>query len=469
MFYCPNCGSELTDDSKFCSYCGAKIEIRSQPRKKEAETPPIIPEEPHKKEYESALGSSGDYFNKEHKTTSKSADHKHRTKKKTKTTDGKRKGIGPVLVVLFLLILIAAGGETSDKETPESSSSLAAISSVDEAVSSDGSSSTDTTASSTADSAASFGSGSIAAAKNDNRPERNGFDSESNNIYQIAQYCVEIPAYWISETEIDGGIQRYAETGGKVAMLQITAGEDPDANYPVTFDGLMADNENIIAALEETSFKEVTSYELIDTGVVKGILYKGTVEESGVTGYGEWFTFPSETDRNWCTLVLMQSDNTDYLYTEDFMKMICSIRPIKESVGDAEADEIKAAQNLTAENCPDLAALLVLRDPADPSVSVFASRYKGRVIEFDGCVAYMARHGDYKTRWDVLLSAGDFDKDIAWGPAFHLTDVNFYDMNVTGGDSVYAGLNVHVVTEVGEYNLNSQLFELDIISMQIRD
>ena len=177
MFYCPNCGSELTDDSKFCSYCGAKIEIRSQPRKKEAETPPIIPEEPHKKEYESALGSSGDYFNKEHKTTSKSADHKHRTKKKTKTTDGKRKGIGPVLVVLFLLILIAAGGETSDKETPESSSSLAAISSVDEAVSSDGSSSTDTTASSTADSAASFGSGSIAAAKNDNRPERNGFDN----------------------------------------------------------------------------------------------------------------------------------------------------------------------------------------------------------------------------------------------------------------------------------------------------
>lgn len=41
-------------------------------------------------------------------------------------------------------------------------------------------------------------------------------------------------------------------------------------------------------------------------------------------------------------------------------------------------------------------------------------------------------------------------------------------MNVSGGDSIFTGINVHVVIEVGDYNANSQLFELDIINMQIR-
>ena len=125
-------------------------------------------------------------------------------------------------------------------------------------------------------------------------------------------------------------------------------------------------------------------------------------------------------------------------------------------------------ENLTVENCPDLAALLSLRDPGDPSVSTFASKYSGQVIEFDGCVMNMQHHGDFDTRWDVLLGAGDYDENSASGPNFRLTDVAFYEMNVSGGDSVYAGLNVHIVAEVGNYNSNSQLFELDIISMEIR-
>ena len=126
-------------------------------------------------------------------------------------------------------------------------------------------------------------------------------------------------------------------------------------------------------------------------------------------------------------------------------------------------------ENLTVENCPDLAALLALRDPGDPSVSAFASKYSGQVIEFDGCVMNMQHHGDFNTRWDVLLGAGDYDENCALGPNFRLTDVAFYEMNVSGGDSVYAGLNVHVVAEVGDYNSSSQLFELEIISMTIRN
>lgn len=312
--------------------------------------------------------------------------------------------------------------------------------------------------------------------------EKNGFDSASNEVYELAGYIVEIPTYWQSENLIDGGILRYSETNGKVAMLQVTASEESDDDYPVTFDALMDDNENMIEAIESTAFSEVTSYEVVDTGVIKGILYKGTIEDqsSGLAGYGEWFTFPSEIDRNWCTLVLCQTENTEYSYIDDFMKIIQSIKPIEETSGAAENHPetptepvIEAtpepAENLTAENCPDLAALLALRDPGDPSVAAFASKHYGQVIEFDGCVNSIQNHGDYTSRWDVLIASGDYDENSVMGPNFHLTNVNFNDMNVTGGDSVYSGLNVRVVAEVGNYDSNSQLLELQIISIHVRD
>ena len=125
--------------------------------------------------------------------------------------------------------------------------------------------------------------------------------------------------------------------------------------------------------------------------------------------------------------------------------------------------------NLTIENCPELADLLNLKDPSDPSVSSFVNKYRGQIIEFDGCVIAMQNHKDYKTRWDVMFGAGDFDENSVKGPYFHLTDVNYYEMNVSGGDSVYVGLNVYIVAEVDSYNPNTTWFELEIISIEIRD
>lgn len=144
-------------------------------------------------------------------------------------------------------------------------------------------------------------------------------------------------------------------------------------------------------------------------------------------------------------------------------------KPVENETPGNDTTEPAPVQNLTADNCPDLAALLALRDPSDPSVSTFASKYNGQVIEFDGCVTAMQNHGSYATRWDILFGAGDFNENSMRGPNFHLTDVNYYDMNVSGGDSVYVGLNVYVVAEVGDYNTNTALFELDVISIEIKD
>ena len=195
----------------------------------------------------------------------------------------------------------------------------------------------------------------------------------------------------------------------------------------------------------------------------------GELEELGETIVREYLR---KTKRYNALCVDIEGLVTDYLGLTVVYENIAEDDPNKpaepEPTEQPEETEPPVA-NLTAENCPDLANLLALRDPSDPSVATFASEYSGRVIEFDGCVTNMQNHGSYTTRWDVLLGAGDFDPESMRGPNFRLTDVNFSEMNVTGGDSVYAGLNVHVVAKVGQYNANTTLFELDIISMEIRD
>ena len=165
----------------------------------------------------------------------------------------------------------------------------------------------------------------------DTRSEKNGFDSKTNEKYQLAGYTVEIPKYWTSENKIASGIQRYAEKSGKVAMLQVTAQKETDNSYPVTFDGLKSDNDNMIAMIESTAFTKVTSHEVIDTGAVKGILYKGTIDNmsDGLSGEGLWFAFASEGDRNWCSIVMCQSDNTEFVYNDDFMKIIRSLKVVE--------------------------------------------------------------------------------------------------------------------------------------------
>ena len=322
----------------------------------------------------------------------------------------------------------------------------------------------------------------------DERPDKNGFNSNTNEVYTLAQYTIEIPAYWEAEvTNITDGIQRYAETGEKVAMLQITAQEDDEEDYPVTFDGLASDNDKMIESLERTMFQKVTDYEEFDTGVVKGMLYKGSLNEKdtqfndyGLSGYGEWFIFPSEADRKWCSVIIAQTDNTDYSYIEDFKKMLLSIKkidsdPVQEVA--TEALESTASQesspstnkdeNLTVNNCPELAAMLANKADLDASYADFARKYNGRTIEFDGRIDYCAKHGNTKTRFDYLVSAGDYDPNHQTGPAFKFNDVNHFDLN-TDLATVNVGQNVHIIAKVESYNSNSGLFFLDPVSVTSR-
>lgn len=127
---------------------------------------------------------------------------------------------------------------------------------------------------------------------------------------------------------------------------------------------------------------------------------------------------------------------------------------------------------LTVKNCDDLKNLLLLKDEADPSIKVFAEKYRDRIIEFDGCITYVQNHITnsgkvYNTRYDVLIGGGDYDPDIIRGPWFKFDNVNRNDMGLTS-EGISMGKNVRVKAKVGIFNEDNLLFFLDPISVDDR-
>lgn len=141
--------------------------------------------------------------------------------------------------------------------------------------------------------------------------------------------------------------------------------------------------------------------------------------------------------------------------------------PVEPQPGEAQT---AAEETLTAKNNKDLAALLAV-DDYDLSEE-FARKYEGKLIEFDGNIAYMANHDDYETRYDMLITAGDYSETTQTGPNFKFEDVNVvYDLHLTGSnipDYVGMGDNLHVIARVEEFNRDMGLFFLDPVSTEVR-
>lgn len=130
-----------------------------------------------------------------------------------------------------------------------------------------------------------------------------------------------------------------------------------------------------------------------------------------------------------------------------------------------EAEAAEKAKVLTVDNCEDLANLL---NSSSSDASSFAAAYAGRTIEFDGNIAYMSSHNGAKTRFDVLIYAGDYSETSAKGPHMQYKDVNYRNMGASGIDSVQMGLNVRIRAKVGSYNSSTDILNLTPVSMTAR-
>ncbi|MEV7660503.1 DUF4839 domain-containing protein [Paenarthrobacter sp. NPDC089316] len=137
----------------------------------------------------------------------------------------------------------------------------------------------------------------------------------------------------------------------------------------------------------------------------------------------------------------------------------------------AAAPSETTTDNITVDNTPEFAAIMKVGDYCDASIARFASKYKGRSIEFDGSIANMQKHGSYQTRYDILLGPGDGGTKSVLGPALKYEDVNMFDLKLTGEKIPdYVGENdkFRFVAEVGEYGAKSCLFSLKPVSTSPR-
>lgn len=139
-----------------------------------------------------------------------------------------------------------------------------------------------------------------------------------------------------------------------------------------------------------------------------------------------------------------------------------------------EQTVVEAAQDetLTVENCEELAVILQLKNENDERIKAFAENYAGETIEFDGNIAYISPHGSYKTRYDILIYAGDYSETSASGPSFQFSDVGVYNLGFSELDLpefVRIGSNIHVIAKVKKYKEVSGLFMLDPISISPRE
>jgi len=125
---------------------------------------------------------------------------------------------------------------------------------------------------------------------------------------------------------------------------------------------------------------------------------------------------------------------------------------------------------LTAEANEELALLLSGSDQGQ-SVEAFAANHRGQLIEFDGSIAAISAHGDYTTRYDILVAYGDYSETRSYGgPNFQLRDVSAADLHLQDKtrDSVRVGDNIRITARVGAFEAESLLFTLDPTSVRIR-
>jgi hypothetical protein len=132
----------------------------------------------------------------------------------------------------------------------------------------------------------------------------------------------------------------------------------------------------------------------------------------------------------------------------------------------------KNDQVINTENNTDFAALLAATDYCGPSMAQFAAKYQGREIEFDGSITNMQHHGNYDTRYDILVGPGDAGPKTTAGPAFKYEDVNMFDLKLAGNSVpsyVAEGDKFRFTAEVGEYKPNQGcLFYLTPVSTMVR-
>lgn len=230
------------------------------------------------------------------------------------------------------------------------------------------------------------------------------------------------------------------------------------------------DYESVVESFEENGFTNI-KLEKIEDLITGWLTKENEVEEVSVGGdfdysSDKWVNADTEVIIRYHTFPEKEIEETEQKSEEDTKAVGTNENNGQNSGEDDIADEV-----LTIDNCEELANVLLDKAYTHELYSSFASKYAGRTIEFDGRIDCVTKYKDYDTRYDILVSAGDYDPDRQIGPSFQFENVNYYDLDLDTLNleaKIQVGKNVRIVAKVGEFNSDNDLFYLDPTSVTER-
>lgn len=156
----------------------------------------------------------------------------------------------------------------------------------------------------------------------DAREEKNDFDTSANTTETFFGYDISFPSSWVEGNNTLDTETYYAESGEAVAMFQMQCISSPFDS----FEELDADKdsfgESYGDAFDSFDVSGTSEYPISGT---KGILYDYTGSTSGLDVHGKTLVYVSEIGGNLISLQMVQSDNTEYSYFNDFEKILDSV------------------------------------------------------------------------------------------------------------------------------------------------
>ncbi len=218
--------------------------------------------------------------------------------------------------------------------------------------------------------------------------------------------------------------------------------------------------QDVVSQFKKSGFTNVTTKE-IDDLIIGFLTEDGEVEEVSIGGNTSFST----SDAFAADVPVVVSFHT-------FPKQDSAAADPSPSAAEGPSNSpAPNTQNITVDNNEEFRALIESPQPDNATIEQFVSKYKGRTIEFDGNVADVAPYKSYKTRFDFLIYAGDYNPNSTHGPNFKFSDVAYYDLHLTGAnipDSIGTGQNLHIVAEILEYNSTQELFYLKPVTTSAR-
>lgn len=168
---------------------------------------------------------------------------------------------------------------------------------------------------------------SIIEKSTDEKTDRGGMKTEKHQTVTMGLYSFDIPLYWAYSEGDNNHSMYYDAFVDGTAELQISSIYDPEDEvyYEWLIDSKEQDNIIQSVAMWYDDFTLISDPELVEYKETKGLYLIGEFKLRNHTGIMYSYIFPSVENNNWVYFNLIEMDNCDFSYKNDFEQMIAAI------------------------------------------------------------------------------------------------------------------------------------------------